>query len=1012
MRRALLATVLLAGPLAALADSTVTLDTTAHGAGGNTWIRSTVDLASSNGVLTSPVFSTGGGRRMIVLAVMLDDNASTNPSLDAVAWTTTTPPGATAFTRLHLYTPQSTNAIDFWGAWTAEAVSSVSVTFTPGGTVTAAAELLDVYALVGAKHTATMSDSVGATMGAVGALATNITPTSAQSLILGGVLELYSAVALTATSAIGTYDDTWPSTYHRYAYGRVTTHGTGAVSFGSTTGTVAQTMEAAIEILPEIVSTQVASITAPASVSAALSVSVPLSASITGQATMTPEMAISSSSVALQANITAPASVSATLSVSHPLSASVAASATVAAGLSNPATPPTIRAGFPVIANHATAAAPYTITTAAFSANAGDVLVAFAQAYTLPVLQGSSLRWLPRVTTRNNDYAGGVGHRYQQTTMWTAVVPPGGVTGETVSFNVPTTQEWGYAVTDTPAQIQVFAFDNAGGVGYVRWRGAEGNLGVITAGMTMRARGGGSLLLAGGSLWGGAWGAGAGSSLAGAVTNSMGVLSRVSTGAGTFELNTDSTAQFFCFAGIEILPAGATPPTKRLLALGDSGVESNDSENPWAPLTTEALGTEWELYGGGVWWAYSEHVRARWTDMWSHAPPFDMVVYRVGWNDITYHGALNQTDWLSTLTSISTASPTGNRGYIAMSLKAESWYGYSAGSDAADAWMRSNAPAGTHFYAWDAALGTTTQVQACLSPDATHWSDVCNTQIANELVTEITSIMASPVLGASLSGTATVGATLSISTPSVALSASIDGQATVAGPLSAATPLSATISGQATLDCGMGACSGMGATVSGQSSITATLSVSTPLGAQLAGTAAVGAGASVATPLAATVDGRAAVDASLTGGSVTVLDAAVAGAGSVSADLSVTTPAGAAVAGTSSVAANLGVTTPAGAGIQGTASVAAELTITGNVALAADIQGQATVSAAAETQGSGLSAAIGGTSSVAATLSVSVPLGATLQGTSSVQAALPRDLAHAPRIKLSTPRPAITIQGR
>lgn len=412
-------------------------------------------------------------------------------------------------------------------------------------------------------------------------------------------------------------------------------------------------------------------------------------------------------------------------------------------GGGDPAGAPTIRTGFPVVANQGPTAPPYTLTTAPFSAAGGDTLVAVASAFTFPIVQGTTLRWVQRALTRSNT------QRDHQTALYTAVVPPGGVTAERAWFAVPTTQEWSVnsspssaRTPTTPAQLQVFAFDGASGVGSVRWRGNQGAT-AATAGLTMKANATASLLLVGGADWDlPSWGAGAGATLVGQVTNGMGVLTRVAGAPGSVAVTSTATSTSWEMAGIEILPAGVAPPTRKLLTLGDSGTESNDSNNPWPPLVQEALGPDWALYGGGVWWADSDQVRARWSGMWSREG-FDVVTLHVGTNDVIYRGGLLATDWAALADSI---AGSGSR-LLVQTIESTSWYGTpgQAAVDAADATQRANVPAGSTLFDWDAALGTTSsQVVTYLSPDGIHWNDAGNSRVAAVAASQISAMGVPP----------------------------------------------------------------------------------------------------------------------------------------------------------------------------------------------------------------------------------------------------------------------------
>jgi lysophospholipase L1-like esterase len=317
------------------------------------------------------------------------------------------------------------------------------------------------------------------------------------------------------------------------------------------------------------------------------------------------------------------------------------------------------------------------------------------------------------------------------------------VAGERVWFDVPTLQEFGGpdAVPTTPAQLQVFAFDGASGVGAVSWRGNQGATAAV-AGLTLKAFSAGSLVLVGGAVWDAtAWDAAPGAALVGAVTNQMGVLVGKATAAGNVTVQSNATARSWEMVGIEVLPRAATPPTRRFLALGDSGVESNDSNLPWPVRLGELLGPDWAMYGGGVWWAYSGQTRARWDTRWSAAGPWDVVAVHVGANDVLDHGVLDQASWVALMDAI---SATGTK-LLVQTIEATQWYGEVAAVDAADQIMRSNVPRNDGVFDFTV-LGSTAAAARSnyLSADGVHWNDAGNALIAAEYARMVATLAAAP----------------------------------------------------------------------------------------------------------------------------------------------------------------------------------------------------------------------------------------------------------------------------
>jgi hypothetical protein len=389
---------------------------------------------------------------------------------------------------------------------------------------------------------------------------------------------------------------------------------------------------------------------------------------------------------------------------------------------------PSIRSGFPVVIDNSGAAAPYTITTAAFSANAGDELCAIVMGGGLPVVvsRNSSdtgpgvLKWLRRFVTRvdfttaTTNVSGA-----QQVAIYTAIVPPGGIT-ERASFTTSLVVNDGGAAAspnNLPARLVVIAVDDTNGVGAVGWRGSiktgPGGSNDITTGLaatqTLKPMGNDSLILGGGWFVDGSTpNAAAGCTevvAPGAIR--MPIWSRIA-GVKTVDVAvgssvTDST--LWALGLIEYLSSSSPKPPRKLFCFGDSGIESTSSARQTAVVVQDTLAPQWEIFNYGVWYAHTDQTLNRWNSDSPDFPELSAAIIQVGFNDITDIGG--GTAWPSA-SETNVASLYGDLDTLGVPLACYTGIGPLATPGVAPAgyydfrdWVTANAPAGSHFYSLD-----------------------------------------------------------------------------------------------------------------------------------------------------------------------------------------------------------------------------------------------------------------------------------------------------------------------
>ena len=865
------------------------------------------DLTAATTVAVS--VTTPAGPRLLVAVVswLAGTNVGT-PTLSGggLTWT---------LRRSGAYSNANGQVTQVWTAWATGALSGVTITATRGTGTDQSGKFLAVWSLSGAQETL---GAVGGRTGHgydVSTLAdATVVATAAGSWILGG----FHHGATDALTARG--DTTWDASYVvagalAFYAGRLTspTSGAGSVTLGSTTSAT-NVLTAAVEVLEA-------------------SGEVALVGTAAGQAAATGTVdaaAVSGSSAGTGA-------------ASGALGAAVALGGTSAghAAAQGSMGAPSIRSGFPVLVSSASLAGGGTITTAAFAANAGDVLVAIASARTVPRLTGSSLVWIPRGLCRCRTAD------ENQTRLFTAVVPAGGVSGETVALTLPTSHDWGGSVPTGAAQVQVFAFDGAAGTGAVAWAGnAEPYTAAHAAQLTVHTHRAGSLVLVGGAVWGSSWAAGSGSTLVGSVTNGMGVVSRLAV-ADDADLvaGTNASTNTWTLVGIEVLPAGVTPPSKRLIALGDSGSESTESPRPSPVILADSLGPEWELYGAGIWFDTSPRVLARWT-----SEHYDDLAYAAAWvksgyNDFSGSGAVDRTS----LASIWAAVAASGALVVAHEIIPDAAVGAPPQLDADADWIRANAPGPVPDFGPFLTEDHTTYQAQYIASDGQHYS-LLGCQVEAGWVEAI--ILADELAGASAgaggaSGALGVGVALggtsagqagASAAPRVAagLSGAAAGQAAAAGAPAGAVPLAGTAAGQAAVQAGAPqVAAAIGGAAAGAGDADASPAVAVPVGG-----AAAGQGDASGTPV-------------VLGDSDLVGD--VAGQGAATGALSVSAPVAGAAPGQAAALGALGVAVP----------------LSGAAAGQAGALGTPTDLGPAGTDVAGTSAGAGG---AAGTLSVSVPL--------------------------------------
>lgn len=427
-------------------------------------------------------------------------------------------------------------------------------------------------------------------------------------------------------------------------------------------------------------------------------------------------------------------------------------------------TAPSIRAGFPVVAPHAAAAPPYDVLSDVFSANAGDELAAYAIGAGLPTVVSrnsantgaGTLEWKLRLVTRSDilnhslEADGGM-----QVAIYTCVVPAGGVT-ERALYTTPTVaNEGGTAVWGShEARLMIIACDNTNGIGAIAFKGSmsagAGGSNDITTGsaatQTIKPFAADSLCFGAGIFANGTAPTAASgcTEVVAPGTGRMPLYSRSSAGVGTplaiGSSVTDSTV--WAIGLIEYLPTTVAKPALKLLALGDSGIESTNSALQTAVAVQDALAPAFELFSQGVWWAHTGQTKARWDSEKATLPPIDVAIVQVGMNDVSENGAWNSTSQ-SNLASIYTDLAAAG-----IPIAAYTGIGPLATPGAAPAayyafrdWVTANAPSGSHLYSLDLvtdpAQGYLAVYPAYLSSDGGHISAAGNAIYSANIATWI-----------------------------------------------------------------------------------------------------------------------------------------------------------------------------------------------------------------------------------------------------------------------------------
>lgn len=387
---------------------------------------------------------------------------------------------------------------------------------------------------------------------------------------------------------------------------------------------------------------------------------------------------------------------------------------------------PYIRPGFPVVASSAGAAAPYTVLTGVFSANAGDELSAIVMGGGLPVVVSRNsansgpgvLKWLRRFVTRvdftttSTNVSGA-----QQVAIYTAVVPAGGVT-ERASFTTSLTANDGGASlspNNLPARLAIIAVNDTNGVGAIAWKGSmkagSGGSNDITTGLAatqvIKPFGASSLIIGGGWFIDGSTPVAAGgcTEVVAAGTDKMPIWSTTGGLAGADvtvgSSITDST--LWALGLIEYLPTTTPKATHKLFCFGDSGIESTNSARQTAVVVQDTLAPTWELFNYGVWYAHTAQTLARWTADSPAFPEIHAAIVQVGMNDVSDNGntwpSAAQTDLASLYSGLSAlgiplACYTGIGPLATPGVAPVGYYDFRD-------WVTANAPSGTHIYSLD-----------------------------------------------------------------------------------------------------------------------------------------------------------------------------------------------------------------------------------------------------------------------------------------------------------------------
>ena len=424
-----------------------------------------------------------------------------------------------------------------------------------------------------------------------------------------------------------------------------------------------------------------------------------------------------------------------------------------------------IRAGFPVVADHAAAAPPYDVLTDAFSASAGDELVAFAIGSGLPTVTSrnsadtgpGTLKWILRCVARpdyRNTTYGTNGEL--QVAIYTAVVPAGGVTERALYPTTTVANEGGGTVSGSkPARLIVVAADDTNGIGAISWRGsvaAGANSNDITTGAaathTIKPFGASSLLLTAGIIRDGATPTAASgcTEVVAPGTNRMPLYSRTGGAAGAaIALGSSQTdAAVWALALVEYLPTATPAPTKRLLVIGDSGTECVLSSMPHGVEAQDDLAPYYALYNHGIWWTHLAQAEARWEAVKADLPPMDYAVLQIGGNDIQDSGFTWTTTFQNLYLSIMDDLELAGTVIIA-----NTGIGPGAGAGLPQAyydyrdWVTANVPAGSHLYSTqpiaDPGTNYTTLLAAYQAADGQHINGAGNAIWGSEYAAWITS---------------------------------------------------------------------------------------------------------------------------------------------------------------------------------------------------------------------------------------------------------------------------------
>ena len=409
-------------------------------------------------------------------------------------------------------------------------------------------------------------------------------------------------------------------------------------------------------------------------------------------------------------------------------------------------TTPSIRTGFPVVATAAAAAPPYNILTAAFSANAGDELLAVAIGAGLPTVvsrnagdtAAGALNWVLRFVVRQD---------YKNTTLnvlgayqvafYTAIVPPGGVTERALYVTNTVANDGGSTVTGSvPARLMVVAADNTNGIGAIAFKGSiatNANSNDITTGQaaiqTIKPFGNASLLLSAGWFSDGtAPAAAAGcTEVVAPGTDRMPLYSKTGGAAGVATAlgSSITDGSLWALGVIEYLPTDQPKPSRKILFLGDSGIESTHSTYQIPVSVQDNLAPHFEVFGQGVWWAHLPQQKARWDAEKATLPVMDVAIVQCGGNDLADGGYT----W-TTAMETALAAVYADLEAAGIPIAAGTLFGPDVGAGAPAGyydmrdWITANVPAGTHLYSHqivsDPATNYLTMLAAYQAADGSH----------------------------------------------------------------------------------------------------------------------------------------------------------------------------------------------------------------------------------------------------------------------------------------------------